>query len=78
MLDKDAVVPALPVGEQWRFALGSRYAWSEDVTLGAAYELAWGGDLDMDVERGPLSGRVSGTYENVGVHFLSLNGEWRF
>jgi long-chain fatty acid transport protein len=78
MLDEDAVVPSLPVGEQWRFALGSRYAWSKDVTLGAAYELAWGGDLDMDVDRGPLAGRVSGTYENVAIHFVSLNAEWRF
>jgi long-chain fatty acid transport protein len=78
MLDKDAVVPALPVGECWRFGLGSRYAWSQELTLGAAYELAWGGDLDMDVERGPLAGRVSGTYENVAIHFVSLNAEWRF
>ena len=78
MLDEDAVVPSLPVGEQWRFALGSRYDWSKDLTLGTAYELAWGGDLDMDVERGPLAGRVSGTYENVAIHFVSLNAEWRF
>jgi long-chain fatty acid transport protein len=78
MLDEDAVVPSLPVGEQWRFGLGSRYAWSKDVTLGAAYELAWGGDLDMDVDRGPLAGRVSGTYESVAIHFVSLNAEWRF
>ncbi len=78
MLDKDAVTPALPVGECWRFALGSRYAWSQDLTLGAAYELAWGGDLDMDVDRGPLAGRVSGTYENVAIHFVNLNAEWRF
>ena len=48
------------------------------MTLGAAYELAWGGDLDMDVDRGPLAGRVSGTYENVAIHFVSLNAEWRF
>jgi long-chain fatty acid transport protein len=78
MLDEDAVVPSLPVGEQWRFAVGSCYDWSKDLTLGTAYELAWGGDLDMDVERGPLAGRVSGTYENVAIHFVSLNAEWRF
>jgi len=58
--------------------LGSRYGWSKDVTLGGAYELAWGGDLDVDLERGPLSGRVTGTYENVAIHFVSLNPEWRF
>ena len=78
MLDDDQRSPALPVGETWRFALGSRYAWSKDVNLGAAYELAWGGDLDMDVNRGPLAGRVSGTYENTALHILSLNAEWQF
>ena len=45
---------------------------------GTAYELAWGGDLDMDIERSALAGRVSGTYEDTAVHFVSLNAEWRF
>jgi long-chain fatty acid transport protein len=78
MLKGKNVSPMLPVGETWRFALGSRYNWSKDVTLGTAYELAWGGDLDVDEDRGPLAGRVSGTFENVAIHFISLNAEWRF
>ena len=43
-----------------------------------AYELAWGGDLDMDVERGPLAGRVAGTYDNVAIHVVALTAELRF
>jgi long-chain fatty acid transport protein len=78
MLDDDERSPAMPVGETWCFALGTRYDWSQDLTLGAAYDLIWGGDYDMDVERGPLAGRVSGTYENFALHVISLNGEWRF
>lgn len=78
MLDEEDVTPSMPVGESSRFALGSRYDWSRDLTLGAAYELAWSGDLDMDVERGPLAGRVSGTYESMAIHVVSLNAEWRF
>lgn len=78
MLDEEDLSPTLPVGETWRFALGSNYAWSRNVTLGAAYELAWGGDLNMDVERGPLAGRVSGTYESTAIHIIALNAEWRF
>jgi long-chain fatty acid transport protein len=78
MLDEEDISPALPVGETWRFALGTRYDWSKDVTFGAAYALGWGGDLDMDVERGPLAGRVSGTYENTALHVVSLNLDWRF
>jgi len=78
MLDDDQRGPSLPVGATWRFGFGSRYDWSKELTLGAAYGLAWGGDLDMDVNRGPLAGRVSGQYENVAIHVLSLNAEWRF
>ncbi len=78
MIDEEDLGPTLPIGETWRFGLGGRYAWSRDLTLGAAYELAWGGDLDMDVERGPLAGRVSGTYEGAAIHMISLNAEWRF
>lgn len=78
MLDEEDLGPSLPVGETWRFALGGNYTWSRNVTLGAAYELAWSGDLDMDVERGPLAGRVSGTYESTAIHIIALNAEWRF
>ncbi len=78
MLDEDDLGPTLPVGETWRFALGGSYDWSSNVTLGMAYELAWGGDLDMDVERGPLAGRVAGTYDNVAIHIVALTAELRF
>jgi long-chain fatty acid transport protein len=78
MMDDDQVTPALPVSDTWRFALGTRYAWSPDVTLSGSYELAWSGDIDMTVDRGPLAGRVSGTYEDVSIHVLCLTVEWRF
>jgi len=78
MIKGSNVSPMLPVGETWRFALGSSYDWSQNLTLGAAYELAWGGDLDVNLNRGPLAGQLSGTYENVAIHIVSLNAEWRF
>ncbi len=78
MLDDDERSPSMPVGATWCFALGTRYAWSKDLTLGGAYDLIWGGDMEMDVERGPLAGRVSGDYENFALHVVSLNADWRF
>jgi long-chain fatty acid transport protein len=78
MMDDRDIVPALPVSDTWRFALGTQYNWSENVTLSGAYELAWSGDIDMDVDRGPLSGRVAGKYDNSALHVMSLNVEWRF
>ena len=35
----------------------------QNLALGVGYTFLWSGDLDMDVNRGPLAGRVSGTYE---------------
>jgi len=78
MMDEDQVTPALPTSDQWRFALGTRYAWSPDVTLSGSYELVYMGDIDMTVDRGPLAGRVSGTYEDASIHVLCLTVEWRF
>lgn len=78
MLDEDQLSPALPVGETWRFALGAHYNWSENLTIGGSYALGWIGDLDMDVNRGPLAGRVSGTYEDAAIHVVSINAEYRF
>jgi long-chain fatty acid transport protein len=78
MMDDEDITPALPVSDTWRFGLGTRYAWSEDVTLSGSYELAWSGDIDMTVDRGPLAGRVSGTYEDTSIHVFCLTAEWRF
>jgi long-chain fatty acid transport protein len=55
--------PALPVGETWRFGLGGQYRYSRNVTLGGAYEVAWNGNLPMNVSRGPVAGTVSGEYK---------------
>jgi hypothetical protein len=78
MMEEEDVVPNMPVGENWRFALGSRYDWSEDLSLTGVYDLVWAGDIDMDVTRGPQAGRVSGTYEDVSLHVFCWAVEWRF
>jgi long-chain fatty acid transport protein len=78
MVDDDDRTPDLPLGEQWRFGLGARYDWSEKLALGVGYTFLWGGDLDMDVNRGPLAGKVSGTYENVSMNFINFYLNWKF
>jgi long-chain fatty acid transport protein len=78
MVDEKDLTPDLPMGEQWRFGLGAQYDWSKNLTVGCAYELLWMGDLDMDVNRGPLAGRVSGTYEDTAMHFININLIWKF
>ena len=61
MTDANRTV-TLPLGSTWRFGLGARYQISRAVNIGAAYEFLWNGDLNVDQSRGPLAGRVSGTY----------------
>jgi long-chain fatty acid transport protein len=78
MVDDDDRTPDLPLGEQWRFGLGASYDWSEKLALGLGYTFLWGGDLDMDVNRGPLAGRVSGTYDNVSMSFINFFLNWKF
>ncbi|HID31320.1 MAG TPA: transporter [Desulfobacterales bacterium] len=78
MVDEKDMTPDVVSGEQWRFGLGAQYDWSEKLTVGCAYALVWTGDLDMDVNRGPLAGRVSGTYEETAMHFININLIWKF
>ena len=72
MLDDDQRRPILPVGASWRFGVGAPYAWSQDLTLSGAYEMAWGGDLSMDVQREQFN-RVSGDYTSTAIHVLNLS-----
>jgi long-chain fatty acid transport protein len=68
----------LPMGQAWRFGLGAQYAFSQALSLGAAYELAWGGTMSVDQNRGPLAGRVAGDYNNSSLNFFALNLSWKY
>lgn len=69
--------PTLPVGAGWRFGVGGRRAMSEKLDLAIAYELAWAGTLPMDQNRGPLAGRLAGSYEDSAMHFLTASLRWK-
>jgi len=70
--------PSLPVGEAWRFAVGTRYRCTDDIDIAWAYEMLWAGDMDMDQNRGPLAGRIAGSYADTAMHFFNVNLTWRF
>ena len=78
MVDDEDRTPDLPLGASWRFGLGARYDWSPGFALGAGYTLMWNGDLDMDVNRGPLAGRASGTYEDTFMSIINFYLDWKF
>ncbi len=66
-----------PIGEAYRFGFGAFWKVSQSMDLGAAYELAWSGDLPV-TQTSAYRGTVSGTYQNVFFSFFSLNLNWRF
>ena len=68
----------LPVGAMWRFAAGAQHQFNEKFELGFGYSLLSMGSMPVDQNRGPLSGRVAGTYDNAAIHVLSLQGHWGF
>ncbi len=74
--DKRSVV--VPMGEAWRFALGAQYAFTPSLTLGAAYEFLWSGDMSVDQQRGPLAGRVAGDFSSTSFSFFALNLKWTY
>jgi long-chain fatty acid transport protein len=78
MLDDDQRGPALPVGDTWRFALGGQYRWNPKITVSGAYELAWSGNLPVNVNRGPVAGTVSGEFKDAAIHVLSLTLNHKF
>ena len=76
MMNDEDRTPDLPVGDMWRFAVGGQYEWDKDLLIGFGYTLVWEDDLDMD-QQGTLSGRISGAYKNVKLHFFALNFRWK-
>jgi long-chain fatty acid transport protein len=68
---------ALPVGQSYRFGLGTLWKFSQTMDLGAAYELAFSGDLPV-TQSTAYRGTVSGSYNNVCFSFFSVNLNWRF
>lgn len=77
--DADRTLDA-PVGETWRFSVGGQHTMQEDLDLGLAYTLVWGGDLPIDQSSGvgPFARRVAGEYESLTTHVFSANLRWRF
>jgi long-chain fatty acid transport protein len=76
-MSKSQRSPNLPLDQQFRLGTGIQYSFNENLTVGAAYQYMNGGDADVDVERGPLAGRLEGDYKSYDFHFFALNLTWR-
>ncbi len=69
---------SVPMGEAYRFGIGTQYGLNEHLSLGFAYELVWIGTLNLYQNRGPLSGTVAGEYRNSYLHAAQCSLRYRF
>jgi long-chain fatty acid transport protein len=68
-----------PIGQQWRFGVGTSYQLSRAVNINAAYEFAWFGDLAVTQgSYSSLRGLVSGSFNDAWFSFATVNLTWRF
>jgi long-chain fatty acid transport protein len=70
--------PTTAFDRNWRYATSIQYAWRDNITLGLAYELLDLGKARMNVQRGPLAGRIAGDFPSNLVNFVAANIKWQF
>jgi long-chain fatty acid transport protein len=68
---------SLPMGKACRFGLGAQWQVSKAVSLGAAYEFMWAGNMPV-TQDSAYRGHVSGSFENSWFSFFDLNLTWKF
>jgi long-chain fatty acid transport protein len=78
MVDDKDRTPDLPLADSIRFGIGSDYRLTNDSSVKLGYGLLFLGDVKLDQERGPGAGRLSGSYENMAMHFISLSYSSQF
>lgn len=65
----------VPMGEMYRFGAGMEHKQADNLTLGAAIDFLWEGDLPVDTASD--GGTVSGEYENVSLTFFTVYAKWQ-
>jgi long-chain fatty acid transport protein len=76
-MSKSERTPNVPLDQQFRLGTGVQYSFNDKVTAGAAYQYMNAGDADLDVDRGPLAGRLQGDYKSNDFHIFAVNLSWR-
>lgn len=78
MVNSDNRSVSLPVGSAWRLGTGIEYCVREDFSIGVAYTRLYGGDLGIDQDRGILTGRIAGDYDDSAVNYFGVSFDWTF
>ena len=81
--DSSNVSPLLPTNAAWRFGVGGQQQLSKTSFWGIAAEYLYGGTLDTN-QQGTVPvanggrGNLVGSYDNVGILFFGIYGNWKF
>ncbi len=67
---------SLPVGQAFRFGLGAEWQATPTLNVAFSYELAYGGDLPVNQNRGPLAGAVVGQFPSTYINFFQASFIW--
>lgn len=77
-VDDENRTVVLPMGKAVRVGLGVQWQMNDRLSLGAAYEFLWGGDMSVDQGSDTsLRGRVSGSFDDSWFSFFTLNLNWK-
>jgi long-chain fatty acid transport protein len=68
----------LPIGTQYKYGLGLTYQMHKDLTLGAAAEFLYEGNLPVKEEKFFEADQLGGKYEKVSISVFSVYGKWTF
>ncbi len=68
----------LPMGRALRTGLGVQWMLNQKLSLGAAYEFLWSGDMSVDQgEDASLRGRVAGSFNDAWFSFFTVTLNWK-
>jgi len=76
MIKNQNYTVSLPVGQVFRFGLGAEWQASPKLNVAFSYELAYGGDLPVNQNRGPLAGSVVGQFPSTYMNFFQVSFIW--
>ena len=65
----------IPMGEMTRIGGGAEYRKRDDLTIGAAMDIMWEGDLSLNQKSN--GGTLSGAYEDVFLAFFTVYAKWQ-
>jgi long-chain fatty acid transport protein len=69
----------LPLGAMYRYGLGVEYQKRKNLTIGAAAELLWEGNLPVKSSDSELNGSLAGKYgERVAIGIATVYANWTF